>query len=279
MSTHMHPINITPKDYLIFCQFLEEISGIVLGSDKLYLVKTRLNGLMQKHQIYSMEQLIECIKAPGETILRERVVDAMTTNETNWFRDAHPYTILTEKVFPEYKGKDRLRIWSAACSTGQEPHTISICVTEYLDKNPLTFSKNVEILGTDISQYTIERAKLGEYDEIEMSRGMSEERKARFFERTANGCMRIKEKEHSRITFRVFNLLSSYVLLGKFDIIFCRNVLIYFSHEVKLNILNRLADSLNNDGYLFLGASESIPGGNGCFKMINHNPGILYKKG
>lgn len=277
-STSNH-LKITPEEYNAFCVFLERATGIVLGTDKLYLVNSRLSNLLGDNNIGSLTDLIVKLQRPMENSLRESVIDAMTTNETNWFRDMHPYSILVDKIFPQYKDKPQIRIWSAACSTGQEPHTISMCVSEYGEKIGWSiFGNNVKILGTDIASSVLERAKSGEYNEIEMERGISKERRNRFFEQLNTGKIRLKNIERSRVVFQPFNLLSSFAILGKFDIIFCRNVLIYFSSEIKIDIITRFANVLNDGGYLFLGSAESMPSQCEQFKIVHCNPGIIYQK-
>lgn len=276
MSPHF---NMTIEEYNMFCTFLEDVSGIMLGADKIYLVNSRLNHLMCDNNIDNMTGLITKLQQPTESKLKNLVIDAMTTNETNWFRDQHPYTILTDKIFPEYKDKPQLRIWSAACSTGQEPHTISLCVSEYGEKISWSmFGNNVKILGTDISATVLERAKTAEYNELEMDRGISVARRHRFFEQLDTGKIRLKSTERARVSFQLFNLLSNFSGLGKFDIIFCRNVLIYFSAANKIDIINRFAASLNDGGYLFLGSAESMPQQCDQFKIVYCNPGIIYQK-
>jgi chemotaxis protein methyltransferase CheR len=203
----------------------------------------------------------------------------MTTNETNWFRDIYPYKILTEVVFPQYKAKDKLRIWSTACSTGQEPYSISICVSEYAEKITWgPFANIVKIFATDISSSVLGIAKKGEYGALEMERGLSPERKIKFFEQLKTGKYRLNNNESSRVVFQQFNLLSNFIFPSKFDVIFCRNVLIYFSSELKATIIDKFANILENGGYLFLGSSESMPTECNKFKIINCQPGIIYQK-
>ena len=269
--------SIKLEEYNAFCTFLEQATGIVLGTDKSYLVNSRLQHVMVDNKISNVAMLIETMKR--QSSLRETVIEAMTTNETTWFRDVHPYNVLLDRVFPQYRGKNQLRIWSAACSTGQEPYSISMCLSEYAEKiSWMPFANIVKILGTDISAAVLERAKKGEYTYIEIERGLSPERKKKFFEYLSNGRYKLRDIELARVAFQQFNLLSSFMPFGKFDVIFCRNVLIYFSLEIKINIINRFAGALNKDGYLFLGSSESMPQQCNQFKVINCQPGIIYQK-
>ena len=155
---------------------------------------------------------------------------------------------------------------------------MSICISEFLLTNPGSFIDGVEIVGTDISPSMLKKAEEGCFDGVEMGRGMYEERKRMFFDLKDSGKFSVKEKEKSRVTFRSLNLLSSFVLLGKFDIIFCRNVLIYFSPEVKMDIVGRMATNLHPSGYLVLGASENIGENTRHYQMVNCKPGIVYQK-
>ena len=169
-------------------------------------------------------------------------------------------------------------MWSAASSSGQEAYSIAMTAMEY-QKQKAILGMNVQITGTDISNTMLEQCKVGRYDTLALSRGLSDERKRQFFDRVDDGSgkMQIKAEVKKMTNFRYYNLLDSYVTLGKFDIIFCRNVLIYFSSEVKSKIINQFAGALNPGGYLVLGASESITGLTDKFDMIRCNPGIIYK--
>lgn len=263
--------------YSQFSSFLEQQCGIVLGNNKQYLVKSRLSPLVQKYQLGSLSELIRQAMSLRERDIRAAVVDAMTTNETLWFRDNYPFQLLNDRLLPEFAQQRRsVKIWSAACSSGQEPYSISMIVQEFQKRRPGSLS-NVQIIGTDISPSMLEHCKKGEYDALALARGLSAERKRQFFEDIGQGRFRVKDFVRKNVSFRPLNLLDSYALLGKFDIIFCRNVLIYFSADLKSKILNQFASALNKDGYLMLGASESLTGLTERFEMIRCNPGIIYK--
>jgi len=266
------------NDYRTFCQFLEQQCGIVLGDSKMYLVKSRLSPLMTRFEVESLTELVNRTLKPTERQLRAAVIDAMTTNETLWFRDTYPYELLVDKLLPELDKGRPLKIWSAASSSGQEPYSIAMSIDEYKRKPGVNSRSMFSVIGTDISNTMLEICKNAEYDSLALSRGLSPERKSRFFEDTAHGMMRVKEEIKRIVTFRHLNLLDSYQLLGKFDIIFCRNVLIYFSPEIKSQIINKFAAQLNPEGYLILGASESMSGLSDKFNMIRCNPGIVYQK-
>lgn len=267
------------KEYALFRDFLEQQCGIVLGDNKQYLVKSRLGPLMQRFSVASLSELVAKTLSPFERQLRSAVIDAMTTNETLWFRDTYPYELLKKQIFPELEKTSRnVKIWSAASSSGQEPYSIAMTALEYQQTRPGAFSLGVHVLGTDISNTMLEHCQRAEYDGLALSRGLSPERRSKFFEESGKGMMRVKDSVRKNVSFRHLNLLDSYTLLGKFDIIFCRNVLIYFSADVKAKIIRQFAQSLNSRGYLFLGASESLSSLNSDFEMIRCNPGIIYRK-
>jgi chemotaxis protein methyltransferase CheR len=265
--------------YKQFSDFLEVQCGIVLGGNKQYLVKSRLIPLMTKFSIEKLSDLIHQSMSYKNRELRTAVIDAMTTNETLWFRDKYPFELLSQKIFPEILEKKKsIKMWSAASSSGQEAYSIAMTAIEY-QKQKAVLGMNVQIVGTDISNTMLEQCKIGAYDMLALSRGLSDERKRQFFDRVNDGSgkMQIKTEVKKMTNFRSYNLLDSYSILGKFDIIFCRNVLIYFSSEVKSKILNQFATALNPGGYLIMGASESITGLTDKFEMVRCNPGIIYK--
>lgn len=271
--------SLSPQDYEAFQTFLSTSSGIVLGDKKHYLVTSRLIGLLDEFKVASVGELIRKLQSASATALRERVIEAMTTNETFWFRDAFPFEIYKNTLLPELaaKGAFPIRIWCAACSTGQEPYSISMATHEFSQSKPGTLRGEVQILGTDISPSVLSDAKAARYDSISISRGLSPERKQKYFQERDGG-FELRAEVKSRVTFRHLNLLQSYALLGRFDIIFCRNVLIYFSVESKRDILERLAQALNPGGYLFLGASESMATLSDAFEMVRCNPGVIYRR-
>ncbi|MDA0424566.1 MULTISPECIES: protein-glutamate O-methyltransferase CheR [Stutzerimonas] len=267
-------------DFEQFRVFLEKTCGILLGSNKQYLVSSRLNKLMEQQGIKTLGDLVRKIQAQPRSGLRELVVDAMTTNETLWFRDTYPFEVLKSRVLPEMlKGASgqRLRIWSAACSSGQEPYSLSMAIDEYERGNPSQPKTGVQIVATELSGAMLAACKAAEYDSLAIARGLSSERLQRYFDVKAPGRWAVKPAIRSRVEFRVQNLLDSYAALGKFDIVFCRNVLIYFSADVKKDILKRIHATLRPGGYLFLGASEALNGLPELYQMVQCSPGIIYK--
>ncbi|MHB9021250.1 MAG: CheR family methyltransferase [Halothiobacillus sp.] len=267
---------MSPEHYQKFCALLEQHSGILLSVDKRYLVETRLSRVLRELQIPSMDELVERLLHRHEPALEKAVIEAMTTNETLWFRDEYPFAALRDVFLPEAEAarKRSVRIWSAACSSGQEPYSISMLASE----RNLPFP--VEIVATDLSSRILEQAKLGMYDDLSLGRGLSAARKHQFFDRVEHG-WQLKSEITRRVRFQVANLLDPVSALGRFDLIFCRNVLIYFSRETKMKIIEQLANVLQPNGVLILGASESVqqlserftierlPGGGMAFRLKN----------
>lgn len=266
------------KDYDIFCNYLEESCGITLGDNKSYLVNSRLRTIKEHYGFDSLLELVNGVNSNQHHNLKVEIIDAMTTNETSWFRDNYPFEILKAEIFAELNDTSYTpKIWSAACSYGHEPYSISIAFQEYIEKNPGQYSKGIEIIGTDISRRVLAEARKGVYDDLGLSRGLSNARKEKYFTQTEVG-MQVNEKVKQRVRFQEFNLLNNYSLLGQFDVIFCRNVLIYFSNENKSLILNKMADIIRPNGYLFLGASEPIVNYCDGFEMVSANNIVYYRR-
>lgn len=270
--------SITKDEYNAFREFLEKASGIVLGDSKQYLVSSRLNNILDRYSLKTFGDLVKSLSDNRIAGLKDEIVDAMTTNETLWFRDAYPYDALKDVILPEYaKLRDRpLRIWSSACSSGQEPYSISMIAQEFLMANPGAIPLGVQIVATDISQTMLDLSKAGKYDDTSMDRGVSEERRRRFFTRAGNA-WEIRAEIKNRVGFRLLNLQTSYAQLGKFDIIFCRNVLIYFSSESKADILERMGDALLPNGFLVLGSSEAPTRYTSRYSMTRLTQGVIYR--
>jgi len=268
---------ISHQEYIEFCNFLESSCGIVLGENKQYLVNSRLKKLIKDHGLDSLSSLVAILKTGENPRLRDHTIDAMTTNETSWFRDNYPYEALKSVIVPSLlkQGKKQIRIWSSASSSGQEPFSIAIIADE-LQRQQLANKFEVEILATDISPTMLNDARKGIFDTISIARGLSPERKQRYFS-NVEGYWQINEDLKKKVTFKEANLLSSFNMHGKFDVIFCRNVLIYFSVPIKQDIINRMAQCLNPGGYLFLGGTESAINYTDRFESIRHLNGIIYQ--
>lgn len=265
---------ISPEAYGLFQSFLLRTCGIRLGDNKRYLVTNRLAGVCQNAGIRSLDELVRKLSSGSlsKSIVTE-IIDAMTTNETFWFRDAAQFNELKAVVLPELS-KNRFvtpRIWSAGCSSGQEPYSISMSVDEYNRENASRPLANVQITGTDLSESILERAKNAIFSDLELSRGLGEENRSRYFKACHEG-WKLDTKISSRVRFQPFNLQKPFAVLGQFEIIFCRNVLIYFSDELKRDILTRMAKALKPGGYLFLSSTETIPNDLHQFELVRGGP-------
>ncbi|WP_334027431.1 CheR family methyltransferase [Alteromonas sp. P256] len=270
---------VSPEGYLKFRQFLEKQCGIVLGENKQYLVRSRLASLLYKYSYSSADELINVVVRGHDRGLLQSVIDAMTTNETLWFRDNYPFDLLVKELLPDLAKTNRnIKIWSAACSSGQEPYSIAMAILEFQRQRPGILRGGVDIVATDLSSEMLSKCELGVYDELSLARGLSPQRRQTFFQQHEMGRMQIKPEVRSMVTFKSFNLLSSYAALGRFDIVFCRNVLIYFSGDVKQRILQQIAGQLQPKGVLFLGASESISSASDTYSMVKCQPGLYYQK-
>ncbi|WP_077531230.1 CheR family methyltransferase [Vreelandella utahensis] len=270
---------ISQEDYRAFKEFLQDASGILLGENKQYLVKSRLRRIMAENRFNSLGELVQQLRKQPRSELRETVIDAMTTNETLWFRDTHPFRILEERLLGEMGAESTsqpLRIWSAACSTGQEPYSIAMVIDEYRRRNPGRLRRPVEIIATDVSKPVVDAAKDGIYELLALGRGLSADRQKQFFTQLPSGSWQVRKEIRDMVTFREHNLLERFNF-GKFDIVFCRNVLIYFSGDLKQDILIRTHGVLKRGGYLILGASESLNGLNQYYEMVQCRPGIIYR--
>ncbi len=268
---------ISQQDYESIRDFLQQSCGIVLGDNKHYLVSSRLGRLLKEQGLSSLSELAARLREDSDPQLQAWVIDAMTTNETSWFRDGYPFEILRNIILPELvaEGARNPRIWSAACATGQEPYSISIVIEEFL-RNRAGVLPGIQVLGTDISPRVLEDAQSARFDEMAMRRGISGPLRERYFEKEGE-IWRLKQIVRDRVVFKQVNLLQSFSHLGKFDCIFCRNVLIYFSSSVKKDILERLTESLRPRGYLFLGGSESLANYSDRFETVRGPSGHVYR--
>lgn len=264
--------------YVSFRYFLERACGIVLGDNKQYLVRSRLTPLIKHFSSGTINAFIDSV-VKGNRQHQTAAIEAMTTNETLWFRDDYPFKLLANPILSQFSGRAKpLRIWSAACSSGQEAYSIAMTILNFKKQQSNSFRGGIEIIGTDISEEMLQRCRSAEYDQLALSRGLPSQFKADYFEQTESGKLRLKSPVKALAKFKSINLLDSYSSLGKFEIIFCRNVLIYFSNEVKQQILQKIAACLQDDGILFLGASESLSGLTEKFTMVRCNPGLYYLK-
>ena len=269
---------IREHDYAEFRRLLEASCGIVLGDNKHYLVSSRLAPLMARERCTTLGDLLALLRRPAARALRVEVVDAMTTNETQWFRDIQPFRALDEQVLPELAARGGARgvsVWSAACSSGQEAYSIAMLIQEHRERGRLADGR---VLATDISPRMIERGRAAVYGASEIRRGLDLERQRRHFTVVEEGQWKVVPAVAGRVSFRLHTLLESYSLLGRFDVIFCRNVLIYFSLPARTEILGRMAQALNPGGYLFIGSSEALPRSLDQLELVRPAGATAYRR-
>ncbi|WP_024512594.1 protein-glutamate O-methyltransferase CheR [Bradyrhizobium sp. ARR65] len=264
---------MTPADYEFLRKLLKERSGLDLSADKQYLVESRLIPLARRAGLSGIPDLVVKMKGGAEALI-VNVVEAMTTNETFFFRDRIPFDHLRETVVPALlqsrAARKSIRIWSAACSTGQEPYSIAMCLKEMTH---LLSNWRIEIVATDLSQEVLEKARSGIYSQFEVQRGLPIQLLVKYF--TQIGEMwQLNPEIRSMVQHRQLNLLQDFSHLGKFDAIFCRNVLIYFDQETKASIFERLLKVIEPDGMLMLGAAESVVGITDTFRPYPDRRGL-----
>jgi len=255
--------NLSSDDFLLFQKYIEEQCGISIRADKAYLIESRLSKFLIKFAVASFEDLYRLLSQQQNMVLAEEVIDALTTNETLWFREKSPWEIMNDKLLREYIDEIRqgkrttVRIWSAACSTGQEPYSIAMCIDRYLTYHGIKDISlaNFEILATDISNTVLQMAKRGKYDSISMNRGLDVSYRDQYFQQEGR-IWTLDEKIKQAVQFMHFNLQKSFIGFGKFDLIFCRYVAIYFSESFKKEVFKKIALSLTERGILLLGNSE-----------------------
>ncbi len=275
-------IKINPAELTLVAQYIQDITGIYLDQSKSYLFETRLSSVAETHNCKSYQELQTKAKKDPTRAIEKSIVDAITTNETLFFRDKGPFELLQHKILPEIidarssksSVKTQIKIWSAASSTGQELYSIAIVIKELLKDAPrYAFT----LLGTDISDAAIAQASYGKYNRFEIERGLDKKYLEKFFTLFGDS-WKIKDEIRAMVNFRKLNLMQPFTGLGKFDIIFCRNVAIYFTLEDRKKLFNKLADSLADDGYLVIGSTESLTGVCPRFIPKRHLRSIFYQK-
>jgi chemotaxis protein methyltransferase CheR len=259
---------ISATDYDFFQRLLKARSGLVLSDDKHYLLETRLLPVIRRLGIATLGQLAAKLREPGSAAVEEAVVEAMTTNESFFFRDKAPFEAFTSTMLPHLlrnrAATQALRIWCAAASTGQEPYSLAILLKENAAK---LGGRRVEILATDISNEVLTRAKSGVYTQFEVQRGLSVQYLVKYFAKEGEA-WRIAPEIRGAVEFRYLNLLKPFAGIGMFDIVFCRNVLIYFDPETKVDVLSRIGKVMRPDGYLVLGGAETVVGLTDDFRPV-----------
>jgi chemotaxis protein methyltransferase CheR len=256
---------VTPPDYEYLRKLLRDQSGLDLSDDKQYLIESRLLPLSRKSGLAGISELVQKMKG-GSASITTQVVEAMTTNETFFFRDKVPFDHFRVSIMPEIlqarASRKSVRIWCAAGSTGQEPYSLAMCLKEM---GSAITGWRVEILATDLSQEVIEKSRAGLYSQFEVQRGLPIQMLVKYF-RQVGEFWQVNPDIRAMVQHRQLNLLHDFSQLGVFDVIFCRNVLIYFDQDTKINIFNRLAKASEPDGFLALGAAETVVGLTDVFK-------------
>ena len=265
---------MTPVDYEFLRKLLKERSGLDLSTDKQYLVESRLVPLARKIDLAGISELVQKMKGGAAEALTADVVEAMTTNETFFFRDKTPFDHLKDTMLPallQARGARRaLRIWCAASSTGQEPYSIAMCLKEL---GSATAGWKIDIVATDLSQGVLEKSKAGIFSQFEVQRGLPIQLLVKYFTQVGD-MWQLNADVRSMVQHRQLNLLQDFTHLGAFDIIFCRNVLIYFDQDTKITIFERLSRIIEGDGFLVLGAAESVVGISDAFKPYPERRGL-----
>jgi len=265
---------MTPADFDFLRGLLKRRSGLVLSPDKQYLVESRLLPVARKAGFDRLSALIGALKVDKTEMLMTAVVEAMTTNESFFFRDKVPFDNLRMKVFPALQAARRqsrtLRIWCAAAASGQEPYSLAMALSE-MDGGFAGW--RIEVIATDISNAVLEKARQGLYSQFEIQRGLPIQLLLKYFSQN-DEMWQIAPEIRAMVKYRQLNLLSDFSDLGTFDLIFCRNVLIYFDQETKIDVLDRLAEVIADDGYLVLGAAETVVGLTDSFKVFPQSRGL-----
>lgn len=251
---------MTPADIELFSQLVKKRSGLVVTPDKAYLLESRLLPVARRHNLENLVNLANAVRGGNREDLLEDITEAMTTNETFFFRDIGPFDRFRDDVLPPILASraatKSLRIWCAAASTGQEPYSLAIILMEMASK---LAGWKVEIVGTDISNEALNKAKEGLYSQFEVQRGLPIQTLVKYFTQE-DGSWRISKDIRQMVGYKKYNLLDDLSPLGRFDIVFCRNVLIYFEQSDKAQILERIRKRMPNDGRLFLGGAETVVG-------------------
>jgi len=265
---------VTPQDYDYLRKLLKERSGLVLSADKQYLVESRLLPIARKAGVSGLGELVGKLKDRAAEPLIVEVVEAMTTNESFFFRDKIPFDHFRDTIMPSLiaaRAKEkRIRLWCAAASTGQEPYSLAMLLKEMATK---LAGWRLEIIGTDISTEVLEKAKAGVYSQFEVQRGLPIQLLVKYFVQNGD-TWQISPEIRAMVQYKPLNLLPDFAHLGRFDIVFCRNVLIYFDQDTKVGVLERIARQMEPDGFLVLGAAETVVGLTDSFKPMTDKRGL-----
>ncbi len=263
-------MSLAPDAFDFVATLVRQRSAIQLEKGKEYLVESRLAPLARSAGAANVDAYVRTLRA--NTGLHDQVVEALTTNETSWFRDITPFNMLRNHVIPDLKnsGKRRLKVWSAACSTGQEPYSITMIVK---DHHP---DVDLSVVATDLSEEVLAKGRLGAYSQLEVNRGLPAPVLVKHFVRKG-ATFEIAPPLRQQVTFRKHNLLDQPPIGGPFDIVFLRNVLIYFDVATKRDVLARVRRSLAPGGYLFLGAAETTIGIDDTWERVHEGGSSVYR--
>ena len=270
---------MTPQDFDYLRKLLRERSGLVLAVEKQYLAESRLLPVARKNGLSTLDELIDKLKNRTTAALTAQVVEAMTTNETFFFRDKIPFDHFRDTILPDLIAararEKRIRIWCTAASTGQEPYSLAMAIKSI---GPAIAGYGIEIVATDLSSDVLEKAQAGIYSQFEVQRGLPVQLLVKFFDQIGE-TWQIAPELRAMVKFRPLNLLSDFSMLGIFDVVFCRNVLIYFDQDNKTAVLNRIARQMPDDGFLVLGAAETVIGLTESFKPLCDKRGLYVLNG
>jgi len=278
-------MNLAKQDFDFIRQYIKKNCGIALKEDKKYLIHQRLEPLLKSYKINSFSELTVQLMRNTSQKLREDIILAMTTNETSFFRDKHPFDTFEKHILDQFKtaihgqkGK-KIRIWSAGSSTGQEAYSIAMLITEYVERNRFEGISldNFVIAGSDISTRALNKARSAAYYDAEVNRGLSPDRKLKYFKKVDKH-WELNPKVRNMVTFYQLNFVESLSRMGSFDMIFCRNVLIYFDQKMKTQIIHQFYRMLQPSGYLILGAMENAHNESELFLPVRFGSTLLYQK-
>jgi chemotaxis protein methyltransferase CheR len=267
-----------PEDVALIADLLKKRSGMALAQDKEYLIESRLLPVARHYGLADIETLCDRLRSGADEALLYAAVEAMTINESSFFRDIEPFELLRQQLLPMLMEKQsvrgKLRVWSAASATGQEPYSIAICIKEEMRMA----GWEVELIATDLARKVLDKAKRGIYSQFEVQRGMPIQLLVKYFTQLTGGNWQVKDSLRSMVDFCPQNLLESYDSLGQFDLIFCRNVFIYFDETARIQVVRRLAQSLHPHGALIIGATESLADPDGRFIPVDNFRGAYRLK-
>jgi chemotaxis protein methyltransferase CheR len=293
-------MELSKEEFELLRNYIYNICGLAISDNKAYLIRQRLEPIAKAAGCNSFGEFYRKIKQTNLPIFQEKIINAITTNETAFFRDGHPFAAFKEYMLPkltriirERKSRNKIRkgskvrLWSAGSSTGQEPYSLAMLVHEYItenepaEKQPNAFAsvakEDFGILATDISSEILSKAMAAEYTDMEAKRGLSPDRLKKYFGKVQTRWV-ISSFIRSMVEFRQINLIRPFTMLGGFDVIFCRNVLIYFDNETKSRIIDQFHRMLASDGFFVLGATENLYALTDKFSSLHYGETIIYQK-